>query len=74
MPNNQTNEDSKLIDRDREVDEILEESKYLLDQEKMELTAQNTEQNSLLPKFSAMQIKSRGLKTAILLMWIKNRL
>lgn len=40
MPNNQTNEDSKLIDRDREVDEILEESKYLLDQEKMELTAQ----------------------------------
>ncbi len=34
MPNNQTNEDSKLIDRDREVDEILEESKYLLDQEK----------------------------------------
>lgn len=40
MPNNQTNADSKLIDRDREVDEILEESKYLLDQEKMELTAQ----------------------------------
>lgn len=40
MPNNQTKEDSKLIDRDREVDEILEESKYLLDQEKMELTAQ----------------------------------
>ena len=39
MPNNQTNEDSKLIDRDREVDEILAESKYLLAQEKMELTA-----------------------------------
>lgn len=40
MPNNLNNDDSKLIDRDREVDEILEESKYLLDQEKMELTAQ----------------------------------
>lgn len=40
MPNNQSNDDSRLIDRDREVDEILEESKYLLDQEKMELTAQ----------------------------------
>ena len=59
MPNNQTNEDSKLIDRDREVDEILEESKYLLDQEKWSLLLKNTEQNSLLPKFSAMQIKSR---------------
>jgi len=40
LPNNLNNDDSKLIDRDREVDEILEESKYLLDQEKMELTAQ----------------------------------
>ena len=70
MPNNQTNEDSKLIDRDREVDEILEESKYLLDQEKMELTAQKYRAK----QFSAMQKKSRGLKTAILLMWIKNRL
>lgn len=40
MPNNLNNDDSKLIDRDREVDEILEESKYLLDQEKMKLTAQ----------------------------------
>lgn len=40
MPNNLNNDDSKLINRDREVDEILEESKYLLDQEKMELTAQ----------------------------------
>lgn len=40
MPKNLNNDDSKLIDRDREVDEILEESKYLLDQEKMELTAQ----------------------------------
>lgn len=40
MPNNLNNDDSKLIDRDREVDEILEESKCLLDQEKMELTAQ----------------------------------
>lgn len=40
MPNNLNNDDSQLIDRDREVDEILEESKYLLDQEKMELTAQ----------------------------------
>lgn len=40
MPNNQSNDDRKLIDRDREVDQILEESKYLLDQEQMELTAQ----------------------------------
>lgn len=38
MPTNSNN--SKLIDRDREVDEILEESQYLLDQEQMELTAQ----------------------------------
>lgn len=40
MPNNQNNDDSRLIDRDKEVDKILEESKYLLDQEQMELTAQ----------------------------------
>ncbi|MGN0441402.1 MAG: hypothetical protein ACI4FO_01720 [Acutalibacteraceae bacterium] len=40
MPNNQSNDDRKLIDRDREVDQILEESRYLLDQEQMELTAQ----------------------------------
>lgn len=40
LPNNQSNDDRKLIDRDREVDQILEESKYLLDQEQMELTAQ----------------------------------
>lgn len=60
MPNNQTNEDSKLIDRDREVDEILEESKYLLDQEKWSLLLKNTEQNSLLPKFSAMLIKAEA--------------
>ena len=40
MPNNQSNGDRKLIDRDREVDQILEESRYLLDQEQMELTAQ----------------------------------
>lgn len=40
LPNNQSNGDRKLIDRDREVDQILEESRYLLDQEQMELTAQ----------------------------------
>ena len=40
MPTNSNNDNSKLIDRDREVDEILEESQYLLDQEQMELTAQ----------------------------------
>lgn len=40
LPNNQSNDDRKLIDRDREVDQILEESRYLLDQEQMELTAQ----------------------------------
>lgn len=40
LPNNKSNDDRKLIDRDREVDQILEESRYLLDQEQMELTAQ----------------------------------
>lgn len=40
MPNDLKNNGRKLIAHDREVDEILEESKYLLDQERMELTAQ----------------------------------
>lgn len=40
MPINSNNDDSRLIDRDREVDEILEESHFLTDQEQMELTAQ----------------------------------
>lgn len=40
MPNNSKADSRRLIEHDREVDEILEESKYLLDQEQMELTAQ----------------------------------